>query len=160
MTCRLVPCRISRGSLDTMRMTTDLNRSVGYIFGALVLRNSGSNCFIYIVPNRRRISLGLTTGTSNGGGYSLVPIGRLLPLANCVHKNYSPVNVGGSFPACVRRAYLQFPCVCVDTKRHNLRLGLSPGSLMGRIHTRIYILFGRWVFCFYQSVLVLWKGVR
>lgn len=146
VTCRLVPCRMSRGSLDTIRITTDLNRGVRRIFGALILRKSGSKCFIYIVPNRRRISLGVTTGISNGGGYSLVPVGRLLPLAKCVQKKYSPVNVGGRFPACVRRAYATFPCVCVDTNVHKLRVGVTTSSLVGRAGTRVYSLFARWVY--------------
>lgn len=137
ITCRLIPCRMSRGSLDTARITSRLNRGITRMFGALILRNSGDNCFIYIVPNTSRISLGGTTGISNGGDYRVVPIGRLLPLANCVHNNYSPVNVGGRFPACVRRATKRFSRVCIDTKRQNLRVQVTPKSLVQRTQTRI-----------------------
>ncbi len=133
--CRLVPCRISRSSLDTIRMTRRLNRSIRYIFGAVILRNSGDNFFIYIIPNSGRVSLGGTTGIDNGGGYRLLPVGRLLSAANCVHNNYSPVNVGGQFPACLRRATVLCSFVCVDTNRHNLRIGLSPSSLLHRSNT-------------------------
>lgn len=130
--CRRHRCRPST-ALSKTRVTTVLNRGPRFIFGALMaISGSGLRC-IFVVPIRQRLSLGGYTGTINRGDIRVVPRGRLLPLANCIRNNYSPVNVGGRFGAITRSSTLSNRAVVFSTNGINERIVVGARSFGGTI---------------------------
>lgn len=103
--------------------------------GALIARNDDGGCFIFIVPITTRLSLGTTTHDINRGDMTVVRITSVGGIANCIHNNYDPINVGGRCAAIFSRDILTRRGICISNNHVNARIYYTPTSLVQTTET-------------------------